>query len=394
MRAIKILALGVLGVILLAGVAVGAALGYRIYRQHQNSDALRIHTTNGIEQGMFVSIGGLRQWIQVRGEDRHNPVILFVHGGPAMSMIPFTYRSMQAWEKYFTIVQWDQRGAGRTYVLNGGADETAAGMDQIIDDGIRVSEFTRTLLHKDRIIVLGESWGSAVALEMARTRPDLFYAYVGTGQSVDMPRTQTMTYELLLERVRSEHDEKASSQLVSIGPPPYADASRWMLEQTISADHPAAWSEDGARISCSLRDTRSATVCSSSAVRADTGPNWSLKISNTAPKAVVRTLKSRYFSSRARTTFRRRWHWPANTWTPFPHRVRPSSSSPAEVTTPSSLQRAFSRGIQRAGAPAGVALNPHCRHFAATTQDSDYDDDGSQRSRSRSQRRDGHFEYI
>jgi pimeloyl-ACP methyl ester carboxylesterase len=240
MRAIKILALGVLGVILLAGVAVGAALGYRIYRQHQNSDALRIHTTNGIEQGMFVSIGGLRQWIQVRGEDRHNPVILFVHGGPAMSMIPFTYRSMQAWEKYFTIVQWDQRGAGRTYVLNGGADETAAGMDQIIDDGIRVSEFTRTLLHKDRIIVLGESWGSAVALEMARTRPDLFYAYVGTGQSVDMPRTQTMTYDLLLERVRSEHDEKASSQLVSIGPPPYADASRWTLEQTISADHPAA----------------------------------------------------------------------------------------------------------------------------------------------------------
>ncbi|MEJ0007826.1 MAG: alpha/beta hydrolase [Steroidobacteraceae bacterium] len=175
MRILKILALSVLGLIVLTGVAVGGALGYRSYRQHRNSDSLSIRTEQGIEQGMFVDIGGLRQWLQIRGEDRNNPVILFVHGGPALSMIPFTYRSMRAWEKYFTIVQWDQRGAGRTYLLNGGADQTASGMAQIVDDGVRVSEFTRHLLHKDKIIVLGESWGSAVALEMARRRADLFY---------------------------------------------------------------------------------------------------------------------------------------------------------------------------------------------------------------------------
>ena len=248
MRIVKILALGIAGVIALIGLASGGALGYRAYRQHQNTDALAIRTVNGIQQGMFVDIGGLRQWIQIRGDDRNNPVILFVHGGPALSMIPFTYNSMRTWEKYFTIVQWDQRGAGRTYVLNGGADETASGMDQIIDDGIRVSQFTRALLHKNRIIVLGESWGSAIALEMVRRRPDLFYACVGTGQSVDMPRAQTLTYQLLLQRVRGEHDDKATSQLLAIGPPPYVDPSRARLEESISGNHPAeserSWGPD------------------------------------------------------------------------------------------------------------------------------------------------------
>jgi pimeloyl-ACP methyl ester carboxylesterase len=240
MRILKIVTLGLVGIIVLSGIAVGSALGYRTYRQHQNSEALGIHAVNGIEQGKFVDIGGLRQWIQIRGDDRNNPVILFVHGGPAMSMIPFTYRSMRPWEKDFTIVQWDQRGAGRTYVLNGGADETASGMDQIIDDGVRISEYARTLLHKDRIIVLGESFGSAVALEMARRRPDLFYAYVGTGQSVDTQRAGALTFQLLSERVRSEHDAKAIDQLGALGPPPYADASRMTLEQRLVADHPAA----------------------------------------------------------------------------------------------------------------------------------------------------------
>jgi len=238
MRILKIVAVGVLAIVGFLGVAVAGALGYRLYRQHQNIDTLKIRTANGIEQGLYVDIGGLRQWLQIRGDDRNNPVLLFVHGGPALSMIPFTYRSMQPWEKDFTVVQWDQRGAGRTYVLNGGADETASGMDQIIDDGVRVAEFARNRLHKDKIIVLGESWGSGISLEMARRRPDLFYACVGTGQLIDMPRAQAMTHQLLLDRVRSEHDEKAISQLVALGPPPYTDPAQWTLEQTILGNHP------------------------------------------------------------------------------------------------------------------------------------------------------------
>ncbi len=238
MRILKILALTLTGVLLLIGVAVGGALGYRAHKQHQNREALAIHTPNGIDLGMYVEIGGLRQWLQIRGEDKGNPVLLFVHGGPALSMIPFTYRSMREWEKYYTIVSWDQRGAGRTYFLNGGADQTATGVEQIISDGIQVAEVSRGWLHKDKVIILGESFGSAVALEMARRRPDLFFAFVGTGQSVDMRRAEVLTYELLLQQVRAAHDEKALAQLVAVGPPPYADPSRQAREQRIEGDYP------------------------------------------------------------------------------------------------------------------------------------------------------------
>jgi pimeloyl-ACP methyl ester carboxylesterase len=237
MRIVKILGLSLAGLLLVLGVAACWALDYRTYRQHQNSEAPVIHTPQGIDRSMYVEIGGLRQWVQIRGEDRRNPVLLFVHGGPALSMIPFTYRSMRQWEKYYTIVSWDQRGAGRTYFLNGGADETATGMDQITDDGIQVAEVARRLLHQDKIILLGESFGSAVSLEMVRQRPDLFYAFVGTGQAVDMKRAEVVDYDLALRQVRAVQDEKATTQLVAVGPPPYKDPSRLALVQRIESDH-------------------------------------------------------------------------------------------------------------------------------------------------------------
>ena len=141
----------IIGALLCAIVlAIVAAAGYRIHGQHVAASMLAIRTPNGIVEGGFQSIGGIEQWIQIRGEDRNNPVILFLHGGPSVSMIPFTYRTMRAWEKQFTIVNWDQRGAGRTYTHNGGAASPPAGIDQLIADGLDVAEFARQHLHKGR----------------------------------------------------------------------------------------------------------------------------------------------------------------------------------------------------------------------------------------------------
>ena len=232
-RLIKIIGGILLGLLVLAGVTVAGALGYRAHIQHENRRALQIVSPRGIDEGSYVQVGGLRQWIQIRGEDRDNPVLLFVHGGPAMSMIPFTYRSMRSWERSFTVAQWDQRGAGRTYFLNGGADSTATGMRQIVEDGVGVAEFLRAHLGKPKIIVMGESWGSAVAIEMARAHPELFYAYVGTGQAVDMHRAEELTYRMLLERARAQHDEAASRELIAIGPPPYTNPTSRKAEQQV-----------------------------------------------------------------------------------------------------------------------------------------------------------------
>lgn len=230
---IKIIGGVLLSLLVLAGITVTAALGYRAHVQHENRLALQIVSPRGIDEGTYVQIGGLRQWIQIRGEDKANPVLLFVHGGPAMSMIPFTYRSMRPWEKSFTVAQWDQRGAGRTYFLNGGADSTATGMSQIVADGVLVAEFLRAHLGKPKIIVIGESWGSAVAIEMVRAHPELFYAYVGTGQVVDMRRADELTYRMLLECARAQADQAASRQLIAIGPPPYTNPASRKAEQQV-----------------------------------------------------------------------------------------------------------------------------------------------------------------
>jgi pimeloyl-ACP methyl ester carboxylesterase len=249
-RALRIVGLTIGVLVVLVGVLIAVAFGYRSYRQHENHLAMQILSPAGIDEARFVPIGGLPQWIQIRGEDRANPVLLFVHGGPAMSMIPFTFRSMRPWEKYFTIVQWDQRGAGRTYIHNGGADSTSSGMNQIIDDGLRVTDYIRSRLGKDKIIVMGESWGSAVALEMVHRRPDLFYAYVGTGQAIDMPRADVLTYRLLLERLQAEHNESDVQQLTSIGPPPYVSAASTGIEQGVlgrylsKSENDAKWARD------------------------------------------------------------------------------------------------------------------------------------------------------
>lgn len=100
-------------------VVVAAGLGFRAYRQHLAAEALAIRSPNGVQEGGFVVIGSIQQWVQIRGEDRNNPVLLFVHGGPGSSTLPIS-SGWQPWEKYFTVVQWDQRGTGRTY----GATET------------------------------------------------------------------------------------------------------------------------------------------------------------------------------------------------------------------------------------------------------------------------------
>src|SRR5258707_12286396 len=95
-------------------VVVAAGRGFRAYRQHIAAEALAIRSPNGVQEGRFVVIGSIKQWVQIRGEDRNNPVLLFVHGGPGGSTLPMS-SGWQPWEKYFTVVQWDQRGTGLTY---------------------------------------------------------------------------------------------------------------------------------------------------------------------------------------------------------------------------------------------------------------------------------------
>jgi pimeloyl-ACP methyl ester carboxylesterase len=212
---------GLLGLVLLLVLAVGSGLGYRAWRQHEGEAAMRIAAPNGVDDALFVEIGGTQQWITIRGQDRANPVILVLHGGPG-SAIAGLAPAFVPWEREFTVVQWDQPGAGRTFRAAGRSIAPDLTIESMVDDGIELTEWLRRRLGKDKIVLLGWSWGTILGVNMAKSRPDLFAAYVGTGQVVVMEEGEAIAYASVLAKARLRHDAAAIAELEALGAPPYA----------------------------------------------------------------------------------------------------------------------------------------------------------------------------
>ena len=216
-KATRLILWSLLGLIV---ALIGGGLVDRAWHQHQARKALMISTPNGIDEAMFVPIGGTLQWITIRGQDRNNPVVLMLHGGPGVTNGGFVL-SFVPWEKDFTIVQWDQPGAGRTFEQPGRRFPPGLTIENTVADGIGVAEFLKTHLHKDRIILLGWSWGSILGVHMAQAHPELFSAYVGTGQVVNMQAGEAIVYARVLAAARAKGNRRAIQELDSFGQPPY-----------------------------------------------------------------------------------------------------------------------------------------------------------------------------
>lgn len=229
-------------IVLVAGLVLIAAALYalRAYNQHRIAQVLAITAPSGIDEAGYVTIGGIDQWVQIRGQDRNNPVLLCVHGGPGATWIPLT-RLFRPWEKDFTVVLWDQRGAGKTLKSTGPAIASTMTMERMTLDGIEVAEHLRKKLGKERVVVLGHSFGSVLATRMAIRRPDLFWAYVGTGQVSDLPRGLALEYARSLGLARERGDARAVQALESIGAPPFKDGKQVAIyfEQTGKFQPPA-----------------------------------------------------------------------------------------------------------------------------------------------------------
>ncbi len=147
----------------------------------RNKAQFAIDPTRGIDEESYIEIGGIEQWVTIRGQDRDNPVLLFLHGGPGDVTNPWTFAIFAGWEKVFTVVQWDQRGSGRTLRKTGPAIAPTITVERMTQDGIELAEYLRKHLGKEKIFLVGHSFGSILGVRMARLRPELFYAYVGHG---------------------------------------------------------------------------------------------------------------------------------------------------------------------------------------------------------------------
>jgi pimeloyl-ACP methyl ester carboxylesterase len=217
-RALKYIGIAI-ACLLVGGLS--SALLYRKYLQHKVAKERAISSPNGIESFEAVRIGGIDQWIEVRGQNVNNPVLLFIHGGPGIAFIPLAGAWQASWERDFTVVQWDQRGAGKTYASNDKELQrrtmTIAQMEQ---DTLDVVNYLRIRFKRDKIFVLGHSWGSVLGLWLAHEHPELIYAYVGVGQVINSEQNEEVGYRDTLQQARHSHNEQAVKSLESIAPYP------------------------------------------------------------------------------------------------------------------------------------------------------------------------------
>jgi acetyl esterase len=185
---------------------------------------------NYINKQGFVRINGIEQWVTIKG-DSTKPVVLFLHGGPGSPMSPYADAIYGQWEKDFMLVQWDQRGAGRTYGYNAPEELTPEylranplTLEQMTADGIALARHLTKALGKKKIILFGSSWGSVLGVSMVQKSPELFYAYIGHSQVTDPAASNLFAYNKVVQLAQQAKDQASLDVLQLIGRPPYDTA--------------------------------------------------------------------------------------------------------------------------------------------------------------------------
>lgn len=181
----------------------------------------------GIDTLEFVTIGETRQAISIRGRDRKNPILLFIHGGPASPTMGMSWAFQRPWEDYFTVVQWDQRGSGKSVIAEADRERLASTMtvDQFVSDAEAIVDHLRQRLEQEKVIVMGWSWGTAVGARLAVRAPQKLHGYIGLGQTVNAA-AERAAFEGTVARARAAGNTEAVRELEELEPYPGANGER------------------------------------------------------------------------------------------------------------------------------------------------------------------------
>lgn len=166
-----------------------------------------------------VEINGSKQWVYIRSKSGDNPIFLFLHGGPGASQIYCTDKYFKKLEKYFIVVDWDQRGSGKSYTRN--ISKEAPSINQYVEDIRALTEILKKRFTKNKIYLVGHSWGSVIGLLAVEKYPELFHCYIGIGQVVDFIEGEIRGYKYVLEQSKMTQDISSFKKLSKIGYPPY-----------------------------------------------------------------------------------------------------------------------------------------------------------------------------
>jgi hypothetical protein len=165
-----------------------------------------------------VKLGGSEEWITIRGKDSRSPVLLFLAGGPGGSQLVSERRALAGLEDRFVVVNWEQPGEGKSFDA---VDRSKLTPDRYIIDAHELVLNLRQRFGKEKVYVLGESWGSALGIMVVQRYPELFHAFIGTGQMVAFLENDLICYDFALRLAQERGDTKKVEQLKQQGSPPY-----------------------------------------------------------------------------------------------------------------------------------------------------------------------------
>ncbi|WP_304519151.1 alpha/beta fold hydrolase [Clostridium estertheticum] len=165
-----------------------------------------------------VTLGDSDQWITIRGKNKNNPVLLFLAGGPGGTQLAATREQLKKLEDNYVVVNWEQPGAGKSMKAIPLKSITP---ERYISDGHELTQYLCQRFKQKKIYVLGESWGSALGILLVQRYPELFSAFIGTGQMVEFVKTDVRMYNLVLKIAKERGDIKQIEKMKNQGLPPY-----------------------------------------------------------------------------------------------------------------------------------------------------------------------------
>ena len=171
----------------------------------------RIPGENSISWLGQTTINGTRHAIMIRGADANNPIIIFVHGGPGSSEIPYARKYQEELERHFTIVHYDQRGSGKSHHFV--EDYSNLTTDLLVDDLLALTDYITEKLGQEKVLLIGHSFGTYIGMKAAAKSPDRFYAYIGIGQVADTVQSELDSLEYTIEQAIMAGNEKDVKQL-------------------------------------------------------------------------------------------------------------------------------------------------------------------------------------
>ena len=235
-KVLKWVGIALLAVLFLALVIPIGARNVRFLKHQANY-------IRGVDEQLYIPLGGQEQYVLITGRDVTNPVIIYLHGGPAAPDAMVMYTFADDLMKDYTLIGWDQRGAGRTYYRNRAADpeNRTATFEQALEDLDELVDYARERFGQEKVIIMGHSYGTALGSRYVLAHPEKVSGYIGVGQVVSFREGDTLSYQDALEKARAAGDD--TSEMEKLYEAFAADPTlenMLALRQPVAAYHSAA----------------------------------------------------------------------------------------------------------------------------------------------------------